>query len=581
MSSGAPDSRYVRFQARLAETHGPFVELTRHFLQRLLRPPILTEAGADSFRTVIAGVLAAVLALGMLLPRVFRQRYTVLAYLPGPEPYLQALVADQVFIMSVVMLLSGFAIVAIAHALLPDEIDFVTLSPLPVTREYIFFANAAAMALALGTYTLASVGLFGVAFSIVSTGRWAEDTVTARTLAHLAAGIGSSVFVYAIVLGLHAGIAFVAPRRLFRRLSLVLQSGLAFGLIASLPAIASIPGLARGFAENPRAMLLIPPAWFAGVEHWLLGSRTAIDNQLALRALAGTGIAVAAAVAGYVLSYRRFDRLATHTAGTRVLGASRAGPARLLAEPSEILAFIGRTIGRSRIHQLVVFGIMACGLALVLNSLMTAALGRWTNPRPVPPTVLWRAAISMPLLLTFMSVLALRASFRLPVDLQANWIFRLTDDPAHRPAQIDAVERGLLLFGLVPSLVLSLPVHYVVLGPARTMMTLSTTGLLGALLIQYVLWDWRRVPFTCTYLPGRRLFAFTVSIFVATFAVFVLAGGGLAAWSTTHPARFLLAVGLLLASFAWSRRRRLRVRGLAPMAFVDEPDDAIRLGLSG
>jgi hypothetical protein len=39
-------------------------------------------------------------------------------------------------------------------------------------------------------------------------------------------------------------------------------------------------------------------------------------------------------------------------------------------------------------------------------------------------------------------------------------------------------------------------------------------------------------------------------------------------------------VGLLLASFAWSRRRRLRVRGLAPMAFVDEPDDAIRLGLS-
>lgn len=583
MSSGDPEPRYAWAAHTLEATHGPFVELTRHFLQRLVRPPFLTEAGADSFRTVLAGILAAALALGMFLPRVFRKRYTLLSYQPAPEPYLEALVADQIFVMSVIMLLAGLAVVGIAHALLPDETDYVVLSPLPVTREFIFLANAAAVALVLGPFTLASVSLFGVGFSIVSTGRWATESVTARVLAHLPAGIGASLFVYATLFAIHGAIGFIAPRRMVRRLSLALQAGLAFGLIASLPVVASIPGLSRAIATNAGALLLAPPAWFAGFEHWLLGSDKTLDAHLAGRAAVGLAVATAVALACYAIAYRRFDRAASRAASRPSSSTAFAGNrdlSRALADRSGILAFAAFTIARSRVHQLVVLGVMACGVALVLNGMMAAVAGRWLHARVVSPLLLQRAAISMPLILIFTSVLALRAAFRLPADLRANWIFRITDDPSRRPPQVDAVETALVLYGIVPALAAALPVQLIVLGTARAAMVLCAATLLGALLIQIVMEDWRRIPFTCAYLPGRRLFAYTVAIFLGTFFGFVSVGGAFAAWGATHPSRFVLVVGVLLTAFSWLRRRRLRVRGEAPMEFADDPDSTIRLGLS-
>jgi hypothetical protein len=568
---------------RLGETHGPFLELSRHFLGRLLRPPFLTEVAADSLRTVLSGIAAGALALGMFLPRMFVPRYRALTELPVPDPYRVAFVADEIFMISVVMLLSGLAIVTIAHALFPDEIDFILISPLPVTREYIFAANLAAVGFVLGVFTVASVALMGISFPIVSDGRWAAHSIPVHVPRHLAASAAASVFVYATVLALQGVIAIAAPRRMIRVFSLVAQSVLAFGLIASLPIISSIPWLGAAIEANPEAVLLAPPAWFAGAERWILGSDRPLDAQLAQRAAAGLGVAFVIALASYSIAYRRFDRALSRAASPARQRARnrRWRVTSLLGEPSGILVFAGVTIARSRMHQLVVFGVMACGVALVLNGMMAALAGRWFDAGTVSPFLLQRAAMSMPLILTFTSVLALRAAFRLPVDLRANWIFRIAEDPAFRTSQIDAVERAFVLYALLPSLAVTLPVQLIVFGASRAVMALSAATLLGALLIQIVMQDWRRIPFTCTYLPGRRLFAFTAAIFFGAFVTFVSFGGGMVAWGSTHPSRFVLTFGVLLTAFSWLRRRRLRARGVAPMEFDDEPEAAIRLGLSG
>ena len=49
--------------------------LARHFFQGFFRLSFLDDAGEESFRRVIIGVLAGFLAFGLWLPRLFSQKY--------------------------------------------------------------------------------------------------------------------------------------------------------------------------------------------------------------------------------------------------------------------------------------------------------------------------------------------------------------------------------------------------------------------------------------------------------------------------------------------------------------------------
>ena len=52
-------------------TRGPFAALTQYFVATLLRPPILTDLGADYLRRTLASLVAMVLIAGIFLTRAF------------------------------------------------------------------------------------------------------------------------------------------------------------------------------------------------------------------------------------------------------------------------------------------------------------------------------------------------------------------------------------------------------------------------------------------------------------------------------------------------------------------------------
>ena len=148
-----------------------------------------------------------------------------------------------------------------------------------------------------------------------------------------------------------------------------------------------------------------------------------------------------------------------------------------------------------------------------------------------------------------------------------------------RPRALDGVTYLFSVAALGVSLLVAAALQPRVLGAAWISCAI-VTALASLILVEIVLRDWNRVPFTCTYLPGKRVLAYTLGVLLAWYAVFVFIGANLTRWSILHPSRTRLYGGLLLAAFAALRRARLRNWGTRRLEFEDEDPVAIRgLGL--
>jgi hypothetical protein len=97
----------------------------------------------------------------------------------------------------------------------------------------------------------------------------------------------------------------------------------------------------------------------------------------------------------------------------------------------------------------------------------------------------------------------------------------------------------------------------------------------GLVTVHAVLLDWRRIPFTCSYLPGKRFVAQSFFLGVGAFTVFVLSGEWLLRRAISSPWAAIAIVGMGVAAGWLLRRRRLEEWSRRPLAFEDEFPDAV------
>jgi hypothetical protein len=157
-----------------------------------------------------------------------------------------------------------------------------------------------------------------------------------------------------------------------------------------------------------------------------------------------------------------------------------------------------RTIARSRQHRLLLASYGGAGLAIALAYAKSLLYGYSDEPWYQPNTPLLIGSL---VLLSFM-VIAARAAFALPIALQANWIFRIT--AVHRPAAyFAAVRKSAFALTVIPVGILS-AILYLSIWPSRAalehMIVLVVTGFL---LVDRALHRFRKIPFACSYLPGK------------------------------------------------------------------------------
>ena len=163
--------------------------------------------------------------------------------------------------------------------------------------------------------------------------------------------------------------------------------------------------------------------------------------------------------------------------------------------------FLAKTLARSRTHRLLWLVYLGAALAVVLNSsLINGALLTRTKglTRALRFMVLfWPLACSVVILNGFRHVLAI------PSELRANWIFQITESQG-RAEWMSAVERFVMAYAVAPIYLILFPVTVYVMGfPIALRMT--TLQLLVSLSIFEALFhSWQKLPFTCSYEPGKR-----------------------------------------------------------------------------
>ena len=72
-------------------------------------------------------------------------------------------------------------------------------------------------------------------------------------------------------------------------------------------------------------------------------------------------------------------------------------------------------------------------------------------------------------------------------------------------------------------MVVLLPVQWAMLGP-RALICASIAYLAGLVLVELQMADWLRIPFTCSYMPGKRFVGHTMLIGLAAFVAFTFFG---------------------------------------------------------
>jgi hypothetical protein len=105
----------------------------------------------------------------------------------------------------------------------------------------------------------------------------------------------------------------------------------------------------------------------------------------------------------------------------------------------------------------------------------------------------------------------------------------------------------------------------------------------GAVLVEAIFLDWRRIPFTCSYRLGKSFMPLVILKGLLAFLLFTTLGAGLAHANHSASPSIALTVDLLIVAAAFGLRRMRRLsQSDEPLEFEDVlPSELNPLKLSG
>lgn len=492
---------------------------------------------------------------------------------PPPSPQALHLMAwhTEHSSIEIMMLVVGLISVITWDATFPDRRDIMVLSPLPVAPRTILFAKIAASAAILGLAILSLNCASSFAWSLILAGMpGALRFFPAWWLAMIAA----SAFLYCSVLTVQGFSALLLPRRLFLRLSAILQLA-SFALFLSVyflePSVIT-PGLFTA-PQNHWLLASSPTYWFFALFNQLNGTLPPQLAWLAQRATIGLAVVVTGAAASLLLCYLHTMKKTVEQPdlipGT---GGSHWSPRLGSALQTAIVLFSFRSLTRSRQHRVIFAFYLAVVFAIAI-SLLRGELSA-NAPIPLSPDLL----IPTLMMMSFV-VFGLRSVFQLPISLTANWVLRITQ-LCSSERYIAATRRSLLLLAVVPAWLLSAFLSIPFRPFDHVAAHLAVLALYGWVLAELSLIGFYKVPFTCSYLPGKSIIQFVFWGFSVVLIVVVFSIAEFEQHALHDPVRlismFIVFPATALGLWAFNRHQAKS----AVLYFEELPDEVITtLGL--
>jgi len=457
-----------------------FRVLYRQFLANLIDLELLAAQGDV---TKLLGQFAAILAtlsgfmgFGALL---FDTRHM------DPRLAAESLTGAAHFLISTTMLVAGVFAVLSWDAAFPGRRDVLVLAPLPVRARTFFFAKAAALGAAVGVL-VASLNVFsapGWSLHFAHAEWWGLPRAFASLLiAEFAAG----AFVFLLTLAVQGLAAQTLPRPIFLRVSAALQ-------IAAFCVFVGVYFLEPPVSASEPSVRAFPSYWFLAAFQSLNGDA---HFPLARQAWIGLAILALVAVCTYVLCYvRTMPQIVEQPDLAPAVGGLRWLPRFGNPLETAVTRFAARTISRSRQHHVVLAFYLGIGFAILILGLRTPAQQKDFSHAGI-------ALLFASYIVLIATMIGMRAVFAMPLALRANWIFRVTES---RPPldYLAAIRRPLFVLGLAPVWIVWACVFFSIWPWRRAAEHLSILGLCGAIAGYACLFGFRKIPFTCSFLPGR------------------------------------------------------------------------------
>ena len=571
-----------------------FRVLFRTFFRRLFENDLVPD-GIDTRQTAIW--LAAVSAVPPMLIAVgplFRYHRWM-----SEEQIAVASWSEKVFFLGYSMVAVGFLTVLVWDSLFPDRRDTMVLGTLPVAGRTVVAAKVAALvAFVFGfTVVINTPTTVMFAFGVASYGTFGR--LLTYLAAHFTATVAAGTFVFFFLLVCQTTLAALFPPRVLRAFSVFTQLVFLVILIEwflyspallvwlthhdqvitglPIPGVADAYGFLGGIISGgPGAWL--PPLWFLGWYEVVLGVEPS-----AFRSLATTGVTALIAAFGLVLLVYAagFRRIVRHTLesphpvslreGLAARIAHRVARATILRNPVEqaVFGFATQSLARSQKHRLTISIYIGVALAFIVSGVLQPFIrGRAVTLSFSEPTV---QLLSIPLVLSFFTLVGLRVMFSVPTELRANWIFRMTESH-DKAAYANGARKAMLLLVVMPIALMTFPMYWVLwdlrLAGAHTMFWL----LLAALLTELLLVRFHKVPFACSYVPGKANVKLLWPVYLLAMTTYAYSSVRIEVWLLADLGRWFVAcTGIIacLGALAIYRRHRPVTAALT----YDEPVD--------
>ena len=555
-----------RAQARL---------LTATFFRRLFESELMPP-GLGQVQLVVA-TIAFLAAPSAILPLLLAKKYM---FLHG-EALRVGMAQDRLIAILLSMTASALVTLVIWENIFPDRRDSRHLGVLPIRLRTFVAARLAAL---VGLFSVVFLGpalLSAISFGIVGVAFSKDLGFVQFAFGHFATVAAAEAFVFfGIVAAQCIGLSLFGPN-VAQRGAVAVQVLLVI-LLLQMPMLLP-PGssylLQADGAPAWRDIGLVvasPPFWFLSLFDCVAGYGCgALAPLPQVAAALGIGTPVGALVL-YAASYRRLTRLAIEGRPLSARGAwsgLRAGTSWLVAGSAQapaavaVCGFTLRTLIRSRQHRMLLAGWLGLALALILSSMVSlvvrSGIRAFAHPRTEP--------LAAPLILAVLVLAGMRMIMALPTEVKANWVFRL-GQPLDLTAALDGAAAALVIAGVLPAVLLGWVSATWLWGPLVGIQHAVFVGCVGYLVVQLLMHGVDKLPFTCTYYPGRAKFTRFWPAYLTAFTTLTYTAAALEAAVLSSPrgyAILIVGVGGAAAALRWSRRRG--ARRLPALRFEEEP----------
>lgn len=528
-----------------------FLILVRHFYFRLFLNDIVSFE--EQMKEKVIGILALLAIFSAHLSNVVLQKYLLIA-----DEGISWV--DKCYLISFFMVLMGFITVLEWDVIFPDPRDFSNLMPLPIKLGTIFSAKFASLCLFVGLFALGVNSISTLVFWYYLP-KWQSSSFIYGirfVFVHLMSVFAANFFIFFVSVFLIGLLMSLLGYKMFNRTAIYIRAVLMIVFIFLIFLFITAPTYVLQFfsslmdlkESNSLFLHIFPPMWFVGFYETLVGNKDPLFSTLSNFALLAIIIPAAAFFIAAALGYRRYLKkmLEVKTKSIRLFKIKTflmdIFNSIFLRNPVQraVFYFFGKTIRRSTLHKmrLVTYMAVASGAVLIL---LTTLIGDYENFSMINTTLL-----SIPLVLTFFLLVGMRSIVNIPVSLEANWIFRLTQrqDKKH---YFSGLKKGIFFYALIPLFAVLFVIYFFLWGGETAFYHCLYGLLVSSLLMEALFQGYHKIPFACTYLPGKAKMHVFWIVYLFSFLFYIFFLSSIEMKLLLRPSRFIIFYGIVLGLF--------------------------------